>query len=101
GLRVELVDWYTPKKLYRVRSAGADKQFDTPDDLAGYLEVRSRKIVGQRSSGASKIDLNIEHDRGPYNGLAEMTGSVLDRQGGALEGAAFSARPLSGGATRT
>jgi hypothetical protein len=57
-----------------VRSAGPDKQFDTGDDLTAYLEVRGRKPVGRPSSGASRIDLNIEHDRGPYNGLAEIAG---------------------------
>jgi hypothetical protein len=101
GLRVERVDWVPRKTYYLVRSAGPDKQFDTGDDLAGYLEVRGRKPVSGSSSGASRIDLNVEHDRGPFNGMAEMTGSVVDQQGGALRGATVTARAVSGGASRT
>jgi len=100
-LRIERVDWVPQKTYYLVRSAGPDKQFDTADDLAGYLEVRGRKPVGSSSSGASRIDLNIEHERGPFNGLAEISGSVVDQQDGAIEGATVTARGVSGGATRS
>ena len=101
SLRVEPVNWVPRKTYYLVRSAGPDKQFDTADDLAGYLEVRGRTPVGRASSGASKIDLNLEHDRGPFNGMAEMTGSVVDQQGGALEGATVTALGVSVGAARS
>ena len=101
SVRVEHVDWVRQETYYQVRSAGPDKKFDTADDLIGYLEVRGRKAVGRSSSGPSRIDLNSEHDRGPSNGLAEMTGSVVDQQGGALEGATVTARGVSSGATRT
>ena len=80
------------RNSYAVSSAGPDKQFDTADDLTGYLEVRGRNPVGRPSSGASRIDSTIEHDRGPFNGLAEITGTVVDQQGGAVEGAAVTAR---------
>jgi hypothetical protein len=100
-LRVESVPYYPPKTYYLVRSAGPDKQFGTADDLTGYLEVRGRKPVGSSSPGASRIDLNIEHDRGPFNGLAEIAGSVVDQQGGALEGATVTARGVSNGAARS
>ena len=46
------------------------------DDLGAFLEVRYKKIVGPRTSGASSIDVNVEHDRGPFNGRAEITGTV-------------------------
>ena len=101
GLRVQRINWVPQKTYYQVSSAGPDKQFDTADDLTGYLEVRGRKPVGRSSPGASRIDLNIEHDRGPYNGLAEISGSVVDQQGGALEGATVTARGVSSGATGT
>jgi hypothetical protein len=101
SLRVERVDWYRQKTYYLVRSAGPDKQFDTADDLSGYLEVRGRKGVGGSSSGPSRIDLSVEHDRGPFNGLAEIAGSVVDQQGGALEGVAVTAHGLSNGVTRS
>jgi hypothetical protein len=100
GLRIERVNWDPRKTYYEVRSAGPDKEFDTADDLTGYLEVRGRKPVGRARSGSSRIDLNIEHDRGPFNGLAEMTGSVVDQQGGAVEGATVTVRAVSSGAAR-
>jgi hypothetical protein len=71
----------------------------SPDfNLSGYLEVRSRKSVGKPSSGASRIDINIEHDRGPNNGLAAITGSVGDQEGGALEDATITMQVSGGGA---
>jgi len=60
-----------------VRSAGPDKQFDTGDDLGVYLQVHRRKLVGHKSSGPSAIDSAIEHDRGPFNGRAEIAGPWL------------------------
>ncbi|MGA2132047.1 MAG: MG2 domain-containing protein [Bryobacteraceae bacterium] len=65
--------------------------------LAGYLEVRPRKSVGGRSSGGSRIDLNVEHERGAFNGLAQISGSVVDQEGGALDGATITARTAGGG----
>jgi len=100
SLRVERVNWVPQKTYYEVRSAGPDRQFGTTDDLVGYLELRSRPLVGRSSSGPSRLDLNIEHDRGPFNGLAELTGSVVDQQGGALEGANVTAHSISSGTTR-
>lgn len=96
GNYLRLEDLY-PDPYYVLRSAGPDKQFDTGDDLEGCLEVlRKRRIVGRSSSGASRIDLRMEHDRGPFNGLAEMTGTVVDQDGGALEGATVTARSTDG-----
>jgi len=100
-LRLSEAVQYPQKTYYLVRSAGPDKQFDTADDLAGYLEVRGRRPVGRASTGASKIDLSVEHDRGPFNGMAGVTGSVVDQQGGGLEGATVTARATSGGMVRT
>ena len=101
SLRVESLTYYPQKTYYLVRSAGPDKQFGTADDLTGYLEVRARKPVGASKSGASRIDVNIEHDRGPFNGLAEIDGSVVDQDGGALEGATVTARCVSNPAVRS
>ena len=100
SLRVQHVQWYPQGRLYAVSSAGPDKQFDTDDDLMGYLEVRGRNQVGRASSGASRMDATIEHDRGPFNGMAEIMGTVVDQQGGAMEGAAVTALGVSGGAPR-
>jgi uncharacterized protein YfaS (alpha-2-macroglobulin family) len=102
SVRVTRVDGPTRNIYYEVRSAGPDKQFDTADDLAAYLEVRGR------NRATSKIESHIEHGRGPFNGMAEIAGSVIDQQGEALEGAVITVgqapglqRPLKPPATRT
>ncbi|HEV2448242.1 MAG TPA: alpha-2-macroglobulin family protein, partial [Candidatus Sulfopaludibacter sp.] len=91
NLRVDNVAWGGPDKTYIVRSAGPDKQFMDGDDMAVYLQVRGRKPIARAHSGPSGIDVNVEHDRGPYNGRAEISGTVADSQGGAIEGAAVAA----------
>ena len=99
SLRVQRVSWIQRQKtLYELRSAGPDKRFNTEDDLAGYLEVRARVAIGSTSSGASRIDLRVEHDRGPFNGLAEIAGTVLNQRGEALAGAIVTARGATGSA---
>ncbi|MFZ0309136.1 MAG: MG2 domain-containing protein [Candidatus Sulfotelmatobacter sp.] len=98
-LRVERVRWYQDKTHYIVRSAGADKGFDTGDDMAAYIEVRAAKLVGHPDSGS--IGLNIEHDRGPFNGLAEITGAVTDPTGAILTTASVEVREVSNGKVRS
>lgn len=94
--------WYQSayqSEVYLVRSAGIDKRFNTSDDLTAYVEVRANKIVGRPSTGPSAIRVNLEHDRGPYNGTSAISGTVVDQRGGAVEGATVT---LSGaGQTRT
>ncbi len=60
-----------------LRSAGLDKRFDTGDDLVSYLEVRTVAATGRPSVRKDGIGIDIEHDRGPFNGLAEIAGSSL------------------------
>jgi uncharacterized protein YfaS (alpha-2-macroglobulin family) len=91
--------WQNP--TYLVDSAGPDKQFRTGDDVYTYLEVRSRKIVGQPSSGPSSIVAGIEPDRGAFNGRAEISGTVTDRAGGAMEGVRIEIRDLANGQQRS
>src|SRR5216684_2992505 len=93
-LRVEHAAWDRNKTHYLVRSAGPDKQFGTGDDLWTYVEVRRRKIVGHANSGPSTIGVNIEHDRGAFNGRAEISGTAVDQWGGALEGAVVQLRSV-------
>jgi hypothetical protein len=100
-LRVEPTRWDWRTAYHWVRSAGPDKQFNTGDDMAVLLEVHRRKIVGRPTSGANAIALNIEAGRGPFNGRADILGTVVDQQGGALEGATVTAREVSTGRTRT
>jgi hypothetical protein len=87
-------------RYYLVSSAGPDKRFDTGDDFTAYLALRGGKRVGQPAAGPSAIAVDIEHDRGPFNGRAEISGTVTDRIGGALEGTEVSVREVSSGLRR-
>ena len=74
-LRIEPVRWYSSSDhIYLIRSAGPDRDFDNDDDLTVYIEDRSGTLVNEPSQRGS-INLRIEHDRGPDNGRAEVTGS--------------------------
>jgi uncharacterized protein YfaS (alpha-2-macroglobulin family) len=100
NLRIEPGQQYLQTKYYTVRSAGPDKKFGTADDLATFLTVQRRKVVGRPTSGPSSIDVTTEHDRGPFNGRAEITGTAVDQWGGALVGASINVRLVPGGTTR-
>src|SRR5215469_8542083 len=83
-IRMEPIPWLPDHKNYFVQNEGTDDQFDDGDDLIAYLEVRTRKIVGRAEPNPDRgsVELNIEHDRGPFNGVAAITGSVTDPSGG-------------------
>ena len=100
NLRIERATWDAKNTHYLVRSAGPDKQFGTGDDLWTYVEVRRRKIVGNTSSSPSNISINIEHDRGAFNGRAEISGTAVDQWGGAIEGAVVQLRAVLSGRIR-
>jgi uncharacterized protein YfaS (alpha-2-macroglobulin family) len=102
NLRIEHAAW-NRQQMYMVRSAGPDKHFDTADDMVGYLEVSIRKIGGDSGTvqKGGVIGIKIEHDRGPFNGLAEIAGSVRDRTGAAIVDASMKVRSVSTGKTRT
>jgi hypothetical protein len=85
---------------YTVRSAGSDGRFGTNDDQQANVQVHARKIVGRPTTGESAIDVTIEHDRGPYNGLAEIAGTIVDQHGGAMEGATVNVREAATGKWR-
>jgi uncharacterized protein YfaS (alpha-2-macroglobulin family) len=78
---------------YRIRSAGPDGRFDTADDFTSMIEVHTGMIVG--GSGQARVGLKIEHDRGPFNGLAEITGSVTDPSGAVIPRAIVTLRQVS------
>ena len=65
--------------------------------MAAYLEVRAGRTVGRPASGSfsGSINLNIEHDRGAFNGLAEISGTVLDQSGAKVPAANRQVRELS------
>jgi hypothetical protein len=103
-LRFESAYWNRESdRFYLVRSAGPDRQFNSADDLSIYLEDRSGSVASQqrvRPGGDGSLNLKMEHDRGPFNGLAEVTGTVADLSGANIPGAAVSLRLLSNNATR-
>jgi len=80
---------------YSVHSAGPDRRPNTGDDLWVSLQVRTRKIVGRPTTGESAIDVAMEHDRGPNNGLAEIAGVIVDQRGGAMQGATINVREVA------
>src|SRR5262249_44868653 len=49
----------------------------------------------------SAIDVSVEHDRGPFNGRAEVSGTAMDQWGGALEAALVEVRDVASGRVRT
>lgn len=104
-LRFEPANWTRDSdRFYLVRSAGADRQFDSADDLTIYLEDRSGSVVSQqgvRPDQDGSLNLKMEHDRGPINGLAEITGTVADFSGAVVPGATISLRLLSNNGTRS
>ncbi len=97
--RLEPVQWYRDKAHYIVRSAGADHRFDTADDIAAYVEVHRGTVLDRPKSDT--IALTIEHDRGPFNGLAEIAGTITDPSGAAVSGASVTIREASTGKKRT
>jgi uncharacterized protein YfaS (alpha-2-macroglobulin family) len=98
-VRIEHVAWDPRKTHYILRSAGADRRFGTGDDLAVYMEVRSGSVLNRPES--YKTELTIEHDRGPFNGLAQIAGSVIDSSGAVVAGARVEVREVSTGKIRT
>src|SRR6202051_191860 len=98
-LRIEHLPWWPRYGThYVVRSAGPDQRFGTADDLTTYMEVRTGNIVDGPASG--NIQLKVEHDRGPFNGRAEIVGTVADPSGAVVAGAGVRVRNVSTGKTR-
>jgi len=98
-LRINSTGWNRANThFYRISSAGPDRTFNTADDLSVFLETRNRSVSNsEQHGGATK--LKFEHDRGPFNGRAELTGSVTDASGAIVPNATIIAR--SQGETRT
>jgi uncharacterized protein YfaS (alpha-2-macroglobulin family) len=85
---------------YKVRSAGPDGQFNTGDDLQTYLLFNGRNAIGHPASQTTTIQVNLEHDRGPFNGLAEIAGTVTDSSGAVVPMASVEVREVSTGKIR-
>ena len=72
-LRLDRPGWVGSDQ-YQLRSAGPDKRFDDADDMIVYLQVHTGKTLPHPVPGGT-IELSMEHDRGPFNGLAEIAGN--------------------------
>ena len=99
SLTFEPARWDSTKTYYVVRSAGPDRQLNTDDDLQAFVQFHRRKVLGHPQG--TTIDVNIEHDRGPFNGLAEIVETVTDSTGAVVKGASVEAREVSTGGTLT
>jgi A-macroglobulin TED domain/Alpha-2-macroglobulin family/MG2 domain/Carboxypeptidase regulatory-like domain/A-macroglobulin receptor binding domain/Alpha-2-macroglobulin bait region domain len=100
-LRIEPVAWSQGSThVYRVRSAGPDGAFNSSDDLVTYIEARSGNLV-QEPGSRGTLDIHIEHNRGPMNRRAEVSGTVLDMSGAVVAGATITLHEVSTADTRT
>jgi hypothetical protein len=86
---------------YLVKSAGPDGQLDTADDIQQYLHVSSSgSVSGEKQSGRGSVAVQIDHDRGPFNGLAEIVGTVNDSSGAIIPGTLVRLRQRATNSTR-
>jgi uncharacterized protein YfaS (alpha-2-macroglobulin family) len=100
-MRIEPVRWRWGRNgVFLVHSAGADRQFGSGDDLTVYLEERSGNVVGEPGRGGS-LNVRMEHARGPWNGRAEIDGTIVDMSGAVVPGATVTVRLLPDGEART
>jgi uncharacterized protein YfaS (alpha-2-macroglobulin family) len=100
GLTFERARWDASKNYYLVRSAGPDGQLNTGDDLQAILLFQRKWIAGPPDPESTRINVNIEHDRGPMNGRAEIVGTVTDPSGAVVSGADVELRSVASGKTR-
>jgi hypothetical protein len=104
-LRIEPAPWDQGSRegsthVYLVRSAGPDGEFNSQDDLFSYIEARSGHLLHEPGSRAA-LEIQLEHDRGPMNQRAEVSGTVLDSTGAVIPGATITLHRISTTDTRT
>ena len=101
-IRIERTGWNQGRnRFYLVHSAGPDRRFNSGDDLIVYLEERTGSVVNQPGQSGGSLDLKIEHDRGPFNDSAEVTGTVFDPSGAIILGATIKLHQIGTAGTRT
>ena len=83
-LRVERVPWDNSKTMFMIHGAGPDKSFDTADDLRAVLYFRRSPIVTSAAAGGTILSVKIEHDSGPDNGRAKISGLAIDPSGAVI-----------------
>jgi len=94
-LHLEPTRWYDSSKYYVLRSAGPDQKLNTSDDLQAFLFFERKWIAGAHTPSASTMGINIEHDRGPFNGKAEIVGTVVDPTGAVIPNASVEVREIA------
>ena len=95
NLTLEPARWDFRKMYYMLRSAGPDRQLNTSDDLQTQLLFQHESVDLTPQPGRTTIGVNIEHDRGPFNGRAEIVGTVTDPTGAVVSGASLEVREIS------
>jgi uncharacterized protein YfaS (alpha-2-macroglobulin family) len=93
-LILEPARWYTLPGYYLMRSPGPDHQLNTGDELQAVLFFQRARIAGATASQTSTLSINIEHDRGAFNGKSEITGTVTDPSGAVVPEANVEAREI-------
>ena len=101
GLTFERARWDASKNYYLMRSAGPDGQWNTTDDLQAVLLFQRKWNAGPPDPASTRINVNIEHDRGPLNGRAEIVGTVTDPTGAVVAGANVEVRSGGSGKIRS
>jgi uncharacterized protein YfaS (alpha-2-macroglobulin family) len=91
-LRIEPAPW--GRHVYLVRSAGPDGAFNSRDDLVAYIEGRYGNVVHEPGSHGT-LGIRVEHNRGPVNQRAEVSGTVVDATGAVVAGATITLRQPS------
>ena len=97
----EHASWDSSKAYYLLRSAGPDRELNTVDDLQAVLRFQRKwSVGGPHLQLPTAIKIELEHDRGPFNGLAEIVGTVTDPTGAVVPGADVEVRAISNGKIR-
>ncbi|HET9184236.1 MAG TPA: MG2 domain-containing protein [Candidatus Angelobacter sp.] len=99
-LVLESTNWGAGKGYYLLRSAGPDRELKTADDLMSWLYFQ-QKWTAETPDTRSKLRVEIEHDRGAFNGLAETVVTAVDPSGAVIPGATVELRNVSTGSKRT
>jgi uncharacterized protein YfaS (alpha-2-macroglobulin family) len=95
SLKLEPMRWDASRNYYLMRSPGPDHQLNTADDLQAVLLFQRKWLAGLPGPESTRIKVDIEHDRGPFNGRAEVTGTVTDPSAAVVPGATVQLRNLS------
>ena len=100
--------WNTPLRLentyrsgiryFRIVSAGPDRRFGTEDDLAVIIDLNQGQLFVP--GGRGTVAVKIEHGHGPFNGLAEVTGTVVDSSGAMVPAARITLEAFRSGVLR-